>query len=241
MPNSKPALLACAVAGIWRSLRFGRAALSHASASLIVVAALLGLARTAPVYLSPLVRGSGYPVETLYRLIPSELLAACMLIAVLLAEQFVRRGVRRLTAYLPAVAVAAMISGLICAPLILFMSKHGIPMNIPYEKFGPLGTGLFYCADALARGGLAAFVYANRESLLASMRELRSAQLDRARAERDLVSSRLVAVEAMMKPEALVSALKALRTLYEEDSSAADLKLAAFIEQLRAITLAIRA
>ena len=241
MQNPKTELLPTAAPSLRKPLQFLRAALSHASGALIVVAALLGVARAAGVVLGPWVMGDGEPVKTLYRLLSSELLAGCMLIGVLIAEQFVRNGARRLAAYAPTVAVAAVISGLICAPVILFMNRHGVPMNTPYERFGMFGTWLYFSADGLARGGLAAFVYANRSSLLASIRELRAAELDRARTARDLANSRLAAVEAIIQPEALISTLKTLRTLYEEDDSEADLKLAAFIEQLRTITLGIRA
>lgn len=241
MTIMEPAPLPQALTLLKRLPRFLRAALRHATGSLIAVAALLGSARVATISLSAWIGGDGEPLKTLYRLVPSEVTAGCMLIAVLLAEQCVRNGARRLNSYLLAVIVAAAVSALLATPLIFLMHDHGIPMIRQYRKSGPLGTALYYFADALARGGLAAFVFANREKLLRSVGQLRAAGLERARTERDLAHSNLMAVQATMEPEALLSTLETVRTLYEENSSEADNRLGVFIEHLRSVTVAIRA
>lgn len=221
-------------------VRFIREALSHASGSLIAVALLLGSARTATIILSYWVRGGDEPLRALYRGVPSEIAAGCVLVAVLIAEQCVRNGAGRLSAYVPAVVIAAGVSGLIAAPLILLMQAHGVPMMLAYRKFGFIGTALFYSADTLARGGLAAFIFSNRERLLASIRHLRTAELKRTEIERDLANAHLLAVQATIKPETLLSTLETLRTLYERDRAEADRRLAEFIEHLRSVTVAIR-
>ena len=219
---------------------FLRAAFTHASWQLIVIAALLGSARAVVIMLSHMLWGDGGPLDELYRLAPAEVTAACMLVAVLIAEQLVRDGASRFSAYVPAVIVAALAAGLIGAPLLLVMSSHGIEMVYQYQKFGFVVTALHCSSDALARGGLAAFVYANRERFLTSIRQLRAAELQRAQTERDLASSRLLAVQAMIRPEALIATLRHVQTLYENDRAAADAKLAEFIEHLRCVTLATR-
>lgn len=221
-------------------LRFIRVALNHASGPLIVVAALLGSARAATILLSGWIRGDVEPVTTLYRLVPSEITAACMLVAVLMAEQCARHGARRLTAYALAVVVAAILAGLASTPLVLFMHDRGVPMGRTYIELGTLGTVLYYSADALARGGLAACIFATRESFLGSLAQLRAAQLKRAHTERDLANARFFAMEAMMQPEALVSGLNAVRTLYDGDRAAADDRLAALIEKLRLVSVQIK-
>jgi hypothetical protein len=222
-------------------LSFIRLAIDHASGSLIAVAALLGSARAATLLLGGWIRGDIQPSETLYRLVPSEITAACMLVAVLIAEQCVRNGARRLNVYLPAVIVAAVLTGLVSTPLILLMHHHGVPMAQSHEELGTLGTVLYYSADALARGGLAAWIFANRESFQESLGKLHAAELERAQAERDLESARFLTKEAMMQPEALISALTAVRILYEEEHIAADDRLAALIEHLRSISVQVRA
>lgn len=237
----EPVPAAHATQPLRRTLRFVRAALGRASGPLILVAALLGSARAAAISLTNLIRGGGAPLGTLYRLVPSEITAGCMLVAVLIAQQFVRNGARRFSAYVPAVIIAAALSGLIATPLLALMHELGVQTNMSYPRFGALGTALYYCTDALARGGLAAFIFANRESLLTSIRKLRAAELQRSRTERSLAKSHLMAVQATMEPEALLSTLEAVRALYEHSSPEADARLAAFIEHLRSVSVAIRA
>jgi hypothetical protein len=225
------------LAQLWRFLG---AALSHATASLIAVAALLGSVRVLAILLSSWIGGAGGPpLRGLYRLVPAEIAAACMLIAVLVAEQCVRHGSRRLTAYVPAVLVAALAAGLISTPLILVMHDPNFTITSAHRYPEIAAIALFFSADALARGGLAAFIFANRESWLHSVRRLRDAELARARVERNIVKSRLIARETVMQPEALLSTLEALSSLYERDRSEADRRLAEFIDRLRSVTASI--
>jgi hypothetical protein len=220
---------------------FLRAAFAHATWQLVLIAALLGAVRVIIIMVGQLLYGDSGPLEELHRLAPAEVTAACMLMAVLVAEQRVRNGASRFTAYVPAVTIAALVAGLIGALLIFVMSSFDVPMVHQYQKFGLLATVLYCSSDALARGGLAAFVYANREHFLTSIRQLRAAELQRAQTERDLASSRLLAVRAMIQPEALIATLKDVQSLYARDRAAADVKLADFIEHLRSVTLATRA
>ena len=184
---------------------FLRAAFTHATWQLVLIAALLGAVRAVIIMLGHVLYGDGGPLEELYRLATAEVMVACMLVAVVVAEQCVRDGASRFTAYVPAVIIAALVAGLIGASLILVMSRFDVPMVHQYQKFGFLGTVLFCSTDALARGGLAAFVYANRERFLTSVHQLRAAELQRTQTERDLASSRLLAVQAMIQPEALAA------------------------------------
>ena len=71
--------------------------------------------------------------------------------------------------------------------------------------------------------------------------QLRTTELKRAHVERDLANARFFAMEAMMQPEALIAALKAVRTLYGGDRCAADDRLAALIEHLRVLSVEFRA
>jgi hypothetical protein len=222
-------------------LSFLRGAVDHANGSLIFAAALLGSARAATLLLEGWIRGDIQPLTALYRLVPSEITATCMVIAVLIAEQCVRNGARRLSAYLPAVIGAAALAGLVSTPLILLMRRHGVPMAQSHAEIGTLGTVLYYSTDSFARGGLAAWIFANRESFLGSLGKLQAAELARAQSERDLENARYLAKEAMMQPEALISALTAVRRLYEEDHFTADNRLAAFIEHLRTVSVQVRA
>jgi hypothetical protein len=223
---------------VWRFLR---AALSHATGSLIAVAALLGSARVLPILLSYWIRGdSGPPLLALYRLVPSEIAAACMVIAILVAEQCVREGSPRLIAYVLAVAVAALVSGLISMPLILLIHDPRFPITSAHRHFDMLCIALFISTDALARGGLAAFVFANRERWLTSIRRLHEAEIERARIEKNLAESHLLALETRMRPAELISTLEALRSLYERDLCEADRRLSEFIDRLRAMTAGIR-
>jgi hypothetical protein len=221
--------------------RFFRAALSHATLPLIVLAALLGAVRVVPILLGYWIYGDmGPPFLALYRLVPSEIVAACMLIAVLAAEECVRNGVRRLTAYIPAVMAAALLSGLISAPLIVLLHDPRFPIMPAHRYSGTSGIALFIAADALARGGLAAFIFANRERWLMSVRHLREAELDRARIERQLAESELNAMESMLPLAALISSLEAVGSLYDRDRSGGDRQLAEVIDHLRSVTASIQ-
>jgi len=225
------------LAQLWRFLR---AALSHATASLIAIAALLGSVRVLAILLSSWIGGAGGPpLRGLYRLVPAEIAAACMLIAVLIAEQCVRNGLRRLTAYVPAVLVAALVAGISSTPLILFTHDPSFTITSAHRYSEMAAIALFFSADALARGGLAAFIFANRERWLHSVRCLRDAELARACLERNIAKSRLIATETVMQPEALLSTLEALSSHYERDRSEADRRLAEFIDRLRSITASI--
>jgi hypothetical protein len=221
-------------------LRFTRIALSHATWPLISIAALLGSARVMAILMSGWIRGDIEPVTILYRFVPSEITAACMLIAVLIAEQSVRNGSGRLTAYVPAVLIAAALAGLLSTPLILLMRDQGLPMVQTHRGVGAIGIALYYSTDALARGGLAAWIFAKREGFLGSLNRLRVAELESAHTERDLANARLAATEAMMQPEALIFALNAVRALYDQDRAAADDRLAGFIDHLRSVSMQSR-
>jgi hypothetical protein len=223
-----------------RISRFVRAALSHATSPLIAVAALLGTIRVMPILLSSWISGdSGQPLLALYRLVPSEIEAACMLVAVLVAEQFVRNGAPRLITYAPAIVAASLSAGIISAPLIILIRDPAFPMaSIP----GPADMAriaLFVAADALARGGLAACIYSSRERWLISVRHLREAELKRARIEGDLAKSHLAAMQATLQPAAIITKLEALDALYERDRCQGDRSLAEFIDLLRSLTTSI--
>jgi hypothetical protein len=220
--------------------RFVRAALSHATGPLIAVAALLGSVRVMPILLSSWISGdSGQPLLALYRLVPSEIEAACMLVAVLLAEQGVRSGVRRLIAYAPAIVVASVWAGIISVPLIILMRDPTFPITSIHTLADMARIALFVAADALARGGLAAFIFSNRERWLISVRHLREAELQRARIEAELAKSHLAAMQATLQPAAIISKLEALDALYERDRCQGDYSLAEFIDLLRSLTASI--
>ena len=225
----------------WAAVRqFLRIALSQASGALIAASALLGSIRVVPILLSSWISGDEGPqLHALYRLIPSEIEAACMLIGVLIAEQCVRQGVRRLIAYVPAVIIAAMASGLIAMPLIVLEHDPEFAIDAAHRYSAMAGVALFIAADALARGGLAAFIFSNRERWLTSIRRLRAAELERACIERDLAQSRLVAMEVRLQPAVLLSTLETLGALYECDRAQGDRSLAEFIEHLRSLTASI--
>jgi len=221
--------------------QFLRAALSHATGPLIALAALLGSARVVPILLSYWISsGSCPPMSALFRLVPSEIVAACMLIAVLVAEQCVRNGVGRLTAYIPAVLGAALVSGVVSMPLILLIHDPFFATASTHRHPDMASIALFVSADAFARGGLVAFIFANRQRWLVSVRQLREAELDRARVERNLAQSHLSAMEAVLQPAELISTLEALESLYERDRRRGDRKLAEFIDRLRSLTASIR-
>jgi hypothetical protein len=131
------------------------------------------------------------------------------------------------------------VSGLISAPLIAFLHDPRFPIEPAHVYSGLAGIALFISCDALARGGLAAFIFANRERWLMSVRHLHEAELDRARVERDLAESNLNAMESMLPLAALISSLEAVGSVYDRDQDNGDRQLAEFIDHLRSITAGI--
>jgi hypothetical protein len=184
--------------------RFVAEALRHCTWKLAAVAALIGLARLGPVFVA---QGLSDPT----RLLPIGLAVPCVLVAVLLAEQAVRSGVRRLPAY-----VLAMVAASACVATLWFFI-----MPLLIYPWTPVGNwparwscALFVAADTLGRGGLAAFIYSNREQMLRSMRQLGAAQFEYAEAERALAQTQLQMLQAQIDPESLLGSLRCVHSLY---------------------------
>lgn len=203
--------------------RFVLDALAHCSWRLAVVAALIGLARLGPIFVA-----QGW--SDLSRLLPIGLAVPSVLVAVLLAEQGVRTGARRLPAYL-----LAMLAASACVATIWFfiMPLLAYPWGLVSDWRERWSCAVFVGADTLGRGGLAAFIYANREQMLRSMRRLGTAQLEYAEAEQALAQTQLQTLQAQIDPESLLSSLRCVHSLYRTRPADADHLLDRLIEQLR--------
>ena len=212
------------------------AALSHLSWGLAAITALLGLGRLATLWIGLLLVDC-WRNDQLFRAVSVEIGAFCMLLGVLLAEQGVRSGARRLPSYVAAVVLAAICGGIVGDYARVVLCELAKVCAVADHPLSPEWRSMLFSAgDTLVRGGLAAFVYANREQMLRSMRELGAAQLERAEAENRLAQTQLQALQAQVEPDSLFDTLKGARRLYLSEPVEADRVLDALIQQLRAAT-----
>jgi hypothetical protein len=227
----------------WRSPgRFVCAAFKHCTWRLAAIAALLGLTRTGVMIVALWVGGNEISADFLIlRPLLGEVIAFCMLTSVLIAEQWVRVGARRLPAYAIAVFAGSIGAGALCATVGVsfyhFTVAHESTFSRPpmAASATPIGMCAYFFGDALSRGGMAAYIYAKREQMLGSIRALRGAEVERAQAEQRVSQMRLRALQAQVDPQRLLDRLARVEALYGEQPSEAHLLLDALIQELRAM------
>ncbi len=223
---------------VWR---FVREALSHATWKLAGIAALLVVMRWASIPLTKLLQSQPIDLDAWMRLPVTLMMATCILVAVLCAEQAVRAGVRRLFAYLVAVLLGAATAGLFSGVSDFLMAALGFyggdAHYLSWRSVACANSGaLFITADTLVRGGLASFIYANYQRMLHAQRSLRAAEIERAEVERRVAEERLHALRARVDPDRLFEKLGQVQSLYELMPAQADRALNALIAELRAAT-----
>ena len=169
--------------------------------------------------------GSAGRPRLLPRLLVQAAAAAFMLLAALAADEAVRRGwsVRRaFLVVLPCAAGVPALAGLLIGP-----------------GFGPAGAG-----SALARfltilfqlgemWGITLMVYLNRQSAERILARVRTGELERLQAERQLIASRLAVAETQLDAAVVMRRLGQTRDLYAAASPDADRALDGLIVDLR--------
>lgn len=220
-----------------------RAAFKHCTWSLVAIAALLGLTRAEVMIVALWISGTHIPADMLIlRPLLGEVLAFCMLASVLIAEQWVRNGARRLPAYAIAVFAGSACAGVLCAAvgvsLYDIIVAHGatVPRPPTFSSAIAIGMCAYFFGDALSRGGLAAYIYAKREQMLGSIRALRAAEVERAQTEQRVSQARLRALQAQVNPQRLLERLARIEALYGTRPAQAHRVLDTLSQELRAMS-----
>ena len=211
------------------------------------LAVLLGLASLAQV----LVRAIDQS-EALVEAINAQLGAFALLLAVVVADRAVDRGVPRTLAYGMAVLIGAAIGlaakkahmhyvwgwdtfnnpGNQAAQLIAenprFVPTHIVSLYLEWLMIGSLYL------EWLMIGGLATYVYADRREARQMAERLHQAQLQRNAQAKRVLESQLQAMQARVEPRFLFNTLAQVERLFESDSARAECMLDDLIAYLRA-------
>jgi hypothetical protein len=174
------------------------------------------------------------PTYSVSRFIIEETMAFGILFAVLIADQAVARGCRPLRTYALALVIAAAIAAPAQFQIRSWLSVYTLA-DRPGVDIAVRRTQMIYVfADALTYGGfftLALLDYRRREYLL---RRVRQSELERARNEQAIASSRLAALRADVDSAEMLTTLEEVHQLFLLDAPSADRRLDEVIANLRA-------
>lgn len=180
----------------------------------------------------------GAPLETfLSRLVHTTVASLFVLLAVLLADELVERGLRALPTYAVAVAVSAVVGSLVgfeargALGLDYSMHRHGVtrlPAMFAWVRRVDLVVILWIV------GGLGTVAHVSRRNALVARRRQHEAEEARTRAQRRTLESELQALQARVEPAFLFETLDGIRRLYRSDAAAAGQMLEDLIVYLRA-------
>jgi hypothetical protein len=158
--------------------------------------------------------------------------ALVILVAVLVADQAVDRGLRPLPAYAVAI-VAASIAGSFLGHEIREALR--LPDNLPpITPLFPWMRRIEVAFIGMFLGSLATVAHVSRRNALAARRRQGEAEKARAHAQRIKLESELQALQARIEPEFLFETLHRIRDLYRVDAGAAGAMLGDLIAYLRA-------
>ena len=151
----------------------------------------------------------------------------CFLLAVRIAEHGEWQGLPPLRRYVTA-GIAA------CGAAILF--ENALYTLGPSLGRLPWSWGrvLWSAADFGLSGGLALAVYVRFRSARLAREAFNAAEMERVSASREVLASRLAAMQARVEPGFLLSTLAQVEVLYERDPQAGDRMLDGLISYLRA-------
>jgi len=180
---------------------------------------------------------SASPPTVLARLAATTFTALVILLAVVVADELVDRGLPALRTYALAVILGALSGAAVGVPL-----RHALGWNWGhasrvsaealqrFERWHQLDQALL----GLLVGGLATSVHVSRRTALAARRRQHASERARAAAAQRTLESQLQALQARVEPMFLFRTLERIRTLYRADAAAAAAMLEDLITYLRA-------
>jgi hypothetical protein len=163
--------------------------------------------------------------------------AYCLLLAVSIAESGNRLRPPSLWRYVGAGLAACSAAILIEVTLYtlapsLAPQSGTLPLALDTQRV--LGRVVWSAANFGLTGGLALAVYVRFRSARLARDAFHAAELDRVGARREVLASRLAAMQARIEPSFLLGTLAQVETLYERDPQAGDRMLDGLIAYLRA-------
>jgi hypothetical protein len=216
------------------SLRQSKASTLEAARSLLVMGALLVIAKLSFGALFKLVNGvplRKLPVSLTRGAIAETLVVLVLVPGFLLAERTANsRG--RGGPYTAVVLVGAALVAALFFPL---LDCLGLSVPLPPVSV-PLPPQVLPFLDLLPDMGLVAFMYARHRERLEAAQAIQTLETRRNEMMGRLAASRLEAARARVQPEAFIAEVRALRAAYLEDPAAGGAGLEALIARLRAAT-----
>ena len=180
------------------------------------------------------------PLFILRDAIWDQVVAFCLVLAVVVADRAVDEGARPRTAYAVATLASFVLAYLLRQPVILAFDSLVGHLGTPADQELPDAVkrhvfwALFILPQGLVMNASAVFLYADRRAARKTATRLRSAELDRTRRSRLAFESRLQAMQARIEPQFLFNTLAQVERLYEDDPAQAGNMLDALISYLRA-------
>jgi len=156
-----------------------------------------------------------------------------VMVAVIVADEAVSRGVPRLPAYLCAVVLGCATAAWGQWELRMLLGGDLLGTADDEVDLELLLPPQFFF-DLLLVSAIGCSVYVNRRTAQAAVERLRAAELARAQSRRRTLESRLQAMQARVEPQFLFNTLAQVRELYEHDVAVAGRMLDDLIAYLRA-------
>ena len=157
-----------------------------------------------------------------------QLAAFTLMLGVVVADRTTGTEFGRRTAY----TVAIIVSAILMAPLGSIAA-----LNIVQPDFGRsdfLNSVVYAFFEWLVLGGAATFIYTDRRRARAAIARMHAAEIERARAAKRTLESRLQAMQARVEPQFLFNTLAQVRDLYRASAERGERMLDELIAYLRA-------
>ena len=223
----------------WRGITLRQWAWTTAIALVLLLAYVVGLLPSLLSAVPPVSgRAPGWNVANSVGMTVVFLAAAyCFLLAVSIAEYGIRHRLLPVRRY-----VAAGLAGCGAAILIEVMLYVLVPSLEPRPGALPLvldtqrllGRVAWSATNFGLSGGLALAVYVRFRSARLAREAFNAAELERVGASREVLASRLAAMQARVEPQFLLGTLAQVEALYERDTQAGDRMLDGLIAYLHA-------
>lgn len=178
--------------------------------------------------------------------ISDQIKAACLLVAIVMADRAVDEGARRRRAYVIAGLVGCLVGVAVGAVFDWGWRTFILPDRWPETRPWNRGTAALVYAPVFALmnwlliGGAGVFFYADRRAARKTAARLQAAELDRIRRSKLALESRLQAMQARVEPQFLFNTLTQVEKLYDADPGRARRMLDDLIVYLRAALPLIR-
>ena len=173
---------------------------------------------------------SGRLKQVFGNLMYEEATAFFFLLCIVAADHAVRRGAPRIRSFALAILVAALLGAAFNSSVLYATGWFDQPfVRWWWKPVHPISHFLWY----LLIGGFVTFVYADLQRNRESATRLHAATLRRTHAARDVLQTRLLAMQARVEPQFLFDTLARIREIYRRDAKAGQQTLDDLIVHLR--------